>query len=36
MNFIEIEIRVWEGKFVATGFERGNSVDVTLWGQEVM
>jgi len=34
--FMEIEIRVWEGEIVATGSERGNSADVTLWREEVM
>jgi len=29
--FIEIEIRAQEVKIMATGSERGNSVDVTLW-----
>ena len=34
--FVEIRIHVGEGKIVATGSERGNSVDVTMWREEVM
>ena len=34
--FVEIRIHVGEGEIVATGSERGNSADVTMWREEVM
>jgi len=34
--FMEIEIHVWKGEIVATGSERGSSVDIMLWKEQVI
>jgi len=34
--FVEIRIHVGEGEIVATGSERGNSANITMWSEEVM
>jgi len=34
--FVEVRIHVGEGEIVATGSDRGNSVDVMMWREEMM